>query len=228
MAPEDAAKIADLGADPDVVKNLIFDWSTPERRLEIGRFWIEHHERTGIWGAFDRDDVFGLPERFLGFFAADRPLQRGGLGPEIYYAFKQETWGQGVASEVVGAAVRHLFEARGAAAVEALVLAGLNPASTRLLERLGMGLVGRYPLAEYVGKACGETIAYELWRVETAAPESAEKCLKEAAFKIGPSLSPTGPPRRPRWRPPWYGPRPPADWCRALAKARLVSTWRPA
>lgn len=181
----DAPLLADLGADPDVVKNLICDWSTPDQRLEIARYWIERNQEYGIWGVFDREDTFGVPKRFVGFIAADEPLPLGGLGPEIYYAYKKETWGNGVASEVAKSIVEHLFNDQGVKAIEALVLAGLNPASTRLLEKLGMLLVGRYPLAEYAGEECGPTIHYELWRVETASPQNAQQNLEEAAFKIG-------------------------------------------
>ena len=185
LGQKDAPLLADLGADPDVVKNLICDWSKPERRLEIARYWIERNQEYGIWGVIDREDVFGVPKRFVGFFAADKPLPLGGLGPEIYYAFKKESWGKGVASEVVKSVIEHLFNDQGVKAIEALVLAGLNPASTRLLEKLGMRHGGRYPLAEYTGDECGPTIRYELWRVETASPQNAQQNLKEAAFKIG-------------------------------------------
>ena len=39
MVREDAPLLADLGADTDVAKTLIFDWSTAERRLAIARWW---------------------------------------------------------------------------------------------------------------------------------------------------------------------------------------------
>ena len=185
MRQSDASLLANMGADPDVVKNLICDWSTAERRLEIAQYWIERNQEYGIWGVFDREDSFGVPKRFVGFFAADEPLPIGGLGPEVYYAFRKEAWGKGVASEIVYRVIEHLFNDQGVNAIEALVLAGLNPASTRLLEKLGMSLVGRYSLAEYTGEECGPTIRYELWRVETASPQNAQQNLEEAAFKIG-------------------------------------------
>lgn len=186
---KNASLLADLGADPDVVKNLICDWSTAERRLEIARCWIENSQEYGIWGVFDRDGTFGVPDRFVGFCAADEPLPLGGLGPEIYYAFRKESWGKGVATEVAVAVIDHLFDDQGVKAVEALVLAGVNPASSRLLEILGMSLVGRYPVAQYAGDECGPTIRYELWRVETASPQNALQSLEEAAFKIGQFLA---------------------------------------
>jgi RimJ/RimL family protein N-acetyltransferase len=184
MTRENAPLLADLGGDPDVVKNLICDWSTVEGRLDIAHYWIEN-TRHGFWGVFDREDSFGAPDRFVGFCAADKPLPLGGLGPEIYYAFRKECWGKGVATEVVTAMIAHLFDDQGVNAVEALVLAGLNPASGRLLEVLGMRYVGRYPLAAYVGDECRPTLRYELWRVETATPQNARQILEEAAFKIG-------------------------------------------
>ena len=107
------------------------------------------------------------------------------MGPEIYYAFAQDTWGRGVATEAVRAVIEHLIRDQGVAAVEALILSGLNPASTRLAERLGMTLVGRYSIADYVGREGGPTLRYEVWRVETAPPEKAQPNLEEAAFKVG-------------------------------------------
>jgi RimJ/RimL family protein N-acetyltransferase len=185
MAEADAPLLADLGADPDVVKTLICDWSTAERRHEIAKYWIEKNQEFGIWGVHDREGAPGEPGRFVGFVGADEPLPTVGLGPEIYYAFAQETWGKGVATEAVRAVIEHLIRDQGVAAVEALILSGLNPASTRLAERLGMTLVGRYSLADYAGSECGPTIGYEVWRVETASREKAQVNLEEAAFKIG-------------------------------------------
>jgi len=48
MTQAEAGQLAELGADPDVVKNLICDWSTPEKRLEIARCLatLSHSKRT--------------------------------------------------------------------------------------------------------------------------------------------------------------------------------------
>jgi RimJ/RimL family protein N-acetyltransferase len=185
MTIEDASLLADLGADPEVVKPLICDWSQAETRSEIARYWIERNQDFGIWGVYDRDGSFGTKGRFLGFCAADEPLPEGGLGPEIYYAFHRETWGRGLASEVVETVLAHLFRDQGVAAVEALVLPGLNPASNRMLERLGFRLIGRYSFADYCGEECAPTMGYEIWRVAGSPPELAQRNLEEAAFKIG-------------------------------------------
>ena len=185
MLRSEAPLLAELGADPDVVKTLIGDWSTPRKRLAIAEEWIDSNQEYGIWKVLDRNGQFGEPGRMIGFCAADEPLPLGGQGPEIYYAFSRETWGHGIATEIAGAVIDHLFQKLGVDAVEALVFAGLNAASGRLLEKLGMNLVGRYPLAEYVGDEAGPTIRYELWRVETSLPENARSNLEAAAFKLG-------------------------------------------
>lgn len=189
LAGADAPLLAELGADPDVVKTLICDWSTAEGRLAIARYWIEKDQDYGIWGVYDRDGAFGAAGGFVGFAAADEPLPLGGRGPEINYAFARETWGRGVATEVAQAIVAYLFRDRGARAVEALIYPGLNPASVRLAEKLGMRLVGRYSLVAYAGDECLPTLRYEVWRVSTSTPDAARRTLEEAAFKIGQFLA---------------------------------------
>ena len=185
LKQEDARCLAELGADPDVVKTLVCDWSTPAKRRRIAEEWIESSQAFGIWGVFDREGGFGARGRMIGFCATSEPLPKVGRGPEIYYAFSRDTWGRGVATEVIAAVIDHLFHDRDVDAVEALVLAGLNAASHRLLTRLGMEFVGHYPLVEYVGEETGPTIDYERWRVETSTTATARGNLEEAAFKIG-------------------------------------------
>jgi RimJ/RimL family protein N-acetyltransferase len=185
LTQSDAPLLAELGSDPDVVKPLICDWSTPSKRMKIAKYWIEGSQEYGIWGVLDRQGVFGESGQMIGFCAADEPLPLGGKGPEIYYAFSRETWGHGVGTEVVRVVIDHLFEELGVSAVEAVVLAGLNPASGRLLAKLGMSFIGNYPLADYIGEECDPTIEYELWRVKNSPAENARMNLEEAAFKIG-------------------------------------------
>ncbi len=180
-----APQFADLGADSEIVKTLMSDWSTPEKRLEIAKSWIEGSQEYGIWGVFDRDENFGESDSFIGFCGVEKPLPAVGMGPSIYYAFSRITWGFGVASEIVNAIVEYQFRVKGVGAIEALVYSGLNPASARVLEKNGMSLIGRHPLAEYVAEECMPTMRYELWRVENAVSQNAQQCLQDAAFKIG-------------------------------------------
>lgn len=181
----EAPLLAELGADPDVVKTLICDWSTRDKRLKIAKYWIEQNQKYGIWGVIDSLGIFGESGRMIGFIAADEPLPLVGKGPEFYYAYSRDTWGHGVGTEVARTVIDYLFDKLGVGAVEALVLAGLNPTSGKLLSKLGMNPIGRYPLADYVGEECVPTVEYELWRVRTSMPENVRHNLEEAAFKIG-------------------------------------------
>ena len=182
--------MAEVGADPEVVKTLVLDWSTPEKRLAIAAEWIAkagnwQANGYGMWGVFDREGRFGEARRLLGVCCADEPLAKGGEGPEIFYFFRRETWGQGIAGEATRAVVRYLLADLGLAAVEALIDPGLNPASIRIAERLGMTLVGRYSHADYEVEEAGDTIRFHLWLVANAPPEAARTTLEEAAIKIG-------------------------------------------
>lgn len=185
LTPEQARSFAGLAADTEVVKTLVGDWSTAGKRLDNARAWIEAPDNYVIWGIYDRDGEFDTAGGFIGICGVDAPLPGIGEGPSLYYAFDQGVWGRGVGSEVAAAAIDHLFDESGVGAVEALVYPRLNPASSRLLEKQGMRLVGRHPIAEYVGDDCLPTLRYEVWRAQVALPAGAENCLAESAFKIG-------------------------------------------
>lgn len=185
LSQREAPFLAELGSDPEVVKSLICDWSTASKRLQIAESWIAGSQEYGFWGVFDQRGIFGPPGGMIGFCAADKPLPLGGIGPEIFYAFAQTTWGRGVGTEVVRRFVKYLFEEPKVDAVEALVFSGLNPASDKLLTKIGMHFIGHYPLADYIGEECDATIEYELWRIRNSNYENAKINLREAAFKIG-------------------------------------------
>lgn len=191
LSLEDAPDFADLGSDPEVVKTLVHDWSTSEKRIEVAKCWIGggqswDEQGYGVWGCFDVQGLFGEKGRLIGICAAAEELPEVGCGPEIYYAFCREVWGRGVGTETVRAVVDYLFRGAGAEAVEALIFAELNAASVKLVEKLGMRLVGRYPIVDYLGEAeTRRTICYELWRVENSSLDIARDNLAAAAFKIG-------------------------------------------
>jgi len=69
-------------------------------------------------------------------------LHKDGLDHEISYQFAPEAWGQGFATEAVGAVIEHGLRNAGLARIIAETQ-GANAASCRLLERLGLREVGR-------------------------------------------------------------------------------------
>jgi RimJ/RimL family protein N-acetyltransferase len=185
MGLEDAPLLAELAEDTEIVKYLIGDWSTARKRLDNARAWIRSEHTPVIWGVFDRDGAVGAGGEFLGICGVETTLPGIGAGPSIFYAYRQQAQGQGVASEIVATVIDFLFDEAGVDAVEALVLPSINPASARVLEKHGMRQIGRYPMAEYAGDDSLPTMRYEIWRAQVALPADARACTAEAAFKIG-------------------------------------------
>lgn len=185
LGAETAQLFADLAADTEIVKTLVGDWSTAARRLDNARAWIDEDSNYVIWGIRDREGNLGAENKFIGICGVEAPLPEIGHGPSIFYAIRQHAWGKGVGSEIAATVIDHLFDDMGVEAVEALVFPRLNPASEHLLQKQGMRLVGRYPLARYVGADCLPTLQYEIWRAQVALPADARACIEEAAFKIG-------------------------------------------
>ncbi len=182
---DDASLFAELAEDTEIFKYLVGDWSTARKRLENARDWICDEHNPVIWGIFDRDGAVAAAGDFLGICGVEQALPGIGAGPSIFYAYRQQVWGRGVASEIAATVIDFLFDEAGVDAVEALVLPNINPASTRVLEKHGMRLIGRYPMASYTGDDCVPTMRYEIWRARVALPAAARACTAEAAFKIG-------------------------------------------
>ena len=182
---DNADLFAELAADTEIVKALVGDWSTARKRLTNARAWIASASNYVIWGIFDRNGEFAAAGECVGICGVEAPLPEIGKGPSVYYAFEQAVWGKGVGTEIAAAVIGHLFDEAGVEAVEALVYPRLNPVSSRLLEKQGMRLVGRYPVARYVGDDCLPTLRYEIWRAQVALPAEAQACIAEVAFKIG-------------------------------------------
>jgi RimJ/RimL family protein N-acetyltransferase len=181
----DASLFAELAEDTEIVKYLVGDWSTARKRLENARAWICDRHNPVIWGVYDRAGAVGTAGEIIGVCGVEQPLPGIGAGPSIFYAFRRQVWGRGVASEVAATVIDLLFDEAGVDAVEALVLPNINRASARVLEKHGMRLIGRYPMASYAGDDSLPTLRYEVWRAQVALPADARACTAEAAFKIG-------------------------------------------
>lgn len=124
-------------------------------------YWAEHFKRHGfgVWILFDRDDG-----EFVGHGGLQR-LQSGEV--EVLYAIVRARWGEGLATEVAAASLRHGFETL---ALDSII--GLadeeNTASCRVLEKCGMEFTGM--ATDYSGE---ELKRYEIGRA-LAAPLTSE------------------------------------------------------
>ncbi len=133
-------------------------WSTPPHEtLEQTRVWLDGMIANGP----DHPDfVVELDNRVIGkagFYEM----------PDVGYILHPDVWGQGLASEAVGAAVDHAFATRDVGTLTADVDPE-NAASIRLLERLGFVRTGSATRTWNVGGVWKDSLYYALSRTDRA------------------------------------------------------------
>ena len=149
--PDDLAAMHAVLSDP----RAMTWWSTPPHQtLDQTRTWLD----SMIAGNAEGSDDFVIEREGqvigkAGFFMA----------PELGYILHPNHWGQGLASEAVGAAVDHVFATRDHDALEADVDPA-NQASIRLLERLGFVRTGSAERTLNIGGEWKDSLYYGLTR----------------------------------------------------------------
>jgi RimJ/RimL family protein N-acetyltransferase len=199
LVPDDLSALTEkLCSDPEVVKTLLGDVSTPEKQRELALLWIDppglwEKQGYGSWGVFDRNGAFGSAGELIGVTAASKGKE-GSEGPEIFYFFSPKTWRYGVASEAVRVLCDHLIFECEQAALEAFIFSDLNPGSVRVAEKLGMRFVARVPMLGHhlEEDRLRETIAFDVWRLAHAPIDRAQTTLDEVAFRCGQFLAEIG------------------------------------
>jgi len=101
--------------------------------------WTAHWREYG-WGTWAIAAAHG-PDAVIGFGGLSWRDFDGARHPNLWYRFAPEVWGQGYATEFSGWVLRHAATASGLREVHSMVLEA-NPASIRVLEKLGMRHVG--------------------------------------------------------------------------------------
>ena len=134
-------------------------WSTPPHEtLNETRVWLDSMIANGP----DQPDFVierdGMVIGKAGFWKL----------PEVGYILHPDHWGQGVASEAVGAAIDHVFPTLALDELVADVDPG-NAASIRLLERLGFVRTGSAKATIEVGGVWMDSLYYSLSRARWAA-----------------------------------------------------------
>lgn len=109
---------------------------------DLLRAWAAHWHTHGLgtWVISARD----VPDMVVGFGGLTWRDFGGEQHPNLWYRFAPEAWGRGYATEFAAAALQHARTLGGLSEVHALVQAG-NPASIRVLEKLGLRAVGTLP-----------------------------------------------------------------------------------
>lgn len=117
--------------------------------------WLAHWQDKGFgyWAIAER----AQPEQLLGFGGVMSRTVGGVTGLYLYFRFRPQAWGQGLASEMAMKALELAFEQLHAANVLAVVLPANTP-SRKTLERIGMLL--KSALADVPGQA--PSLVYEM------------------------------------------------------------------
>ncbi len=171
LRPDDVAIIHGYRNDPAVARYQ--DWTLPFTLAAAKQLVAEQSDvdrpAAGDWIQMGVEHAGEL----IGDLAVG--LDRAGTGATIGYTLRADRWGQGYATEAIGALLDALFE-RGIERVAA-TLDPLNVRSARLLERLGFGYEGRAPGAAFVRGSWVDDDRYALsveehrrWRARPRTP----------------------------------------------------------
>lgn len=149
--PGDLAALHGVLSDPRATRW----WSTPPHgALEETQVWLD----AMIAGNASGSDDFVIEREGV-------VIGKAGFWrlPDVGYILHPDHWGQGLASEAVGAAVDHVFRT-GSLDVVTADVDPANAASIRLLERLGFGLTGSAERTWHIGGAWKDSLYYGLSR----------------------------------------------------------------
>jgi ribosomal-protein-alanine N-acetyltransferase len=133
LADRDAATVLEMFGDPEVTR--FYDVTTmtdvAEARALTGRLIRRFHDKTGIRWAIERRDN-GAVVGTCGYPAIVVQADRGSIGYELV----RREWGNGFASEAVGAIVEFGHRIMKLHRIDALVVRG-NEASAAVLRKSG-------------------------------------------------------------------------------------------
>ncbi|MGX6448025.1 GNAT family N-acetyltransferase [Patulibacter sp. S7RM1-6] len=139
---EDAAPLAAMNADPEVMRHIaggpLGRHASEELRARLRHEW--DRAGHGLWALERRADG-----TFLGFCGLSLPGFARGLTAgtvEVGWRLRREAWGHGYATEAARAALAVAWDALGLDHVVALVTPD-NARSLAVAERLGMRVTGR-------------------------------------------------------------------------------------
>lgn len=158
--PDDLEAMHDVLSDP----RATVWWSTPPHEtLDQTREWLDAMIANGP----DHPDfVIELDGRVIGKAGFWRL-------PDVGYILHPDCWGQGLASEAVGAAVDHVFRTCDLETLTADVDPE-NAASIRLLERLGFVRTGFAERTWNVGGEWKDSLYYARSRADRAVKRAAQ------------------------------------------------------
>lgn len=138
LGPDDAAFAHALNADPEVLR---YTGDPPFASVEDARAFLARYDDyrrhgMGRWGA-----VLKGEGELVGWCGLKRHAGQGDV--DLGFRFVRRAWGRGLATEAAAACLRHGFGTLGLERVVGRAMEA-NVASHRVLEKVGMRLVGRF------------------------------------------------------------------------------------
>jgi RimJ/RimL family protein N-acetyltransferase len=184
-------------SDPEVVKGLAHNTSTPHRATEETKRWCDRgpHSSPLGWSKFglgfytvrDQSGVFGQAGAVLGAAGLKLDFDDGPrVSGELIYAFGTAFHGAGIATEVASAICDEFFARVEGGQLTAHYWHVLNAASANVLRKAKFREDGYRSPAQVVGRDRATEIRnFELWRLQQAKPEHSTRIATEAAIKLG-------------------------------------------
>lgn len=183
--------------DPEVVKGLVHDGSKSELRRKDAKIWCSYgpdgseriwpDSNTCLYAIRDRLGEISNPEDFLGAAGIYPEKRNEKWTGELMYAICSPYHGKGVVTEACKTIISAFKENPAADSLFALYWHKTNPASGRVLEKLGFKWRGTHPFLSGwydEGKAIGIR-KFELWRLTNSPPKDIDRVIREVAIKLG-------------------------------------------
>ena len=182
--------------DPEVVKGLAHDGSSPQVRRFHSRNWsgfgpdgdtaMWRECKTGLYVISDRSGELAPAGQFLGVTGFYLEQENDRWGGELFYALDPGFHGHGIMSEACAAVMKRFRSLPNAGSLYAVYWRLLNPASGKILARLGFEADGSQSLLEeYDAEIAAGIRNFEIWRLANAATDQQRRIAIEAAIKLG-------------------------------------------
>ncbi len=183
-------------SDPEVVKCLVHDGSDPNVRRQSAETWCsfgpdgkwEFWEecKAGLFVINDRSGSLALPDEFLGVIGVYSEKKNEKWMGEMFYALRSSHHGKGIMSEAGEAMVSYIRSIPKIESLFAMYWQLLNPASERILGKLGFERKGSHPFLEDYDEETAMGIRnFELWRLANSSLIDTTRVAEEVATKLG-------------------------------------------
>lgn len=188
----DADDLAAILADPEVTRHITANGSTAERCAIAARNRIAWHNADwadkgyGVWALRSRQPDIAPPEKVIGW-CGFVPPDIDADEPEILYGLAREVWGIGLGQEAARAAISWLFDTTALAGVSAIISTELNPASVKVVTKLGMTQRGTLAFTDFLPDKdlAQDVLAYEQWRLAEGHSDDLDALVFQSAYRAG-------------------------------------------